>query len=246
MLVVLAAIGATSATTAQPQVPVYFLQGEQLARVDRPGTTPLDAVRARSPARRGPRSHGLSDVRADGHAGAQRGGRERRRDRRPERAIRVGKRPREPARAAVPARPHADGAAGRNEGAAPDERRVVAARFPGSRRATRSVPLPADAERSRAAAAAAEAPGAGCRREEAPAAPDRARLPAPRRRRRPLRTGDPERHPRVPEMGAARPDRPAGRPDEGAARDRRAPGLRAARAGPASVPRSCSTARSRC
>ena len=45
MLVVLAAIGATSATTAQPQVPVYFLQGEQLARVDRPGSTPLDAVR---------------------------------------------------------------------------------------------------------------------------------------------------------------------------------------------------------
>jgi hypothetical protein len=44
-LAVVAAIGAKSATTAQPQVPVYFLQGEQLARVDRPGATPLDAVR---------------------------------------------------------------------------------------------------------------------------------------------------------------------------------------------------------
>jgi peptidoglycan hydrolase-like protein with peptidoglycan-binding domain len=40
-----AAIGAMPAATAQPRVPVYFLQGEQLARVDRPGTTPLDAVR---------------------------------------------------------------------------------------------------------------------------------------------------------------------------------------------------------
>jgi peptidoglycan hydrolase-like protein with peptidoglycan-binding domain len=38
-------VGATAAATAQPRVPVYFLQGEQLARVDRPGTTPLDAVR---------------------------------------------------------------------------------------------------------------------------------------------------------------------------------------------------------
>ena len=44
-LAALAAIGATSATTAQAQVPVYFLQGEQLARVNRPGATPLDAVR---------------------------------------------------------------------------------------------------------------------------------------------------------------------------------------------------------
>jgi peptidoglycan hydrolase-like protein with peptidoglycan-binding domain len=40
-----AAIGAMPGATAQPRVPVYFLQGEQLARVDRPGTTPLDAVR---------------------------------------------------------------------------------------------------------------------------------------------------------------------------------------------------------
>ena len=41
----LAVVGAVPATPAQPRVPVYFLQGEQLARVDRPGTTPLDAVR---------------------------------------------------------------------------------------------------------------------------------------------------------------------------------------------------------
>jgi hypothetical protein len=39
-----AAIGAGPAGTAQPRVPVYFLQGEQLARVDRLGTTPFDAV----------------------------------------------------------------------------------------------------------------------------------------------------------------------------------------------------------
>jgi peptidoglycan hydrolase-like protein with peptidoglycan-binding domain len=38
-------IGAVPATPAQPRVPVYFLQGEQLARVDRPGSTSLDAVR---------------------------------------------------------------------------------------------------------------------------------------------------------------------------------------------------------
>jgi hypothetical protein len=37
--------GAAPAEPAQQRVPVYFLQGEQLARVDRPGTTPLDAVR---------------------------------------------------------------------------------------------------------------------------------------------------------------------------------------------------------
>ena len=40
-----AAVGATSASGAQPHLPVYFLQGEQLARVTRPGATPLDAVR---------------------------------------------------------------------------------------------------------------------------------------------------------------------------------------------------------
>jgi peptidoglycan hydrolase-like protein with peptidoglycan-binding domain len=40
-----ATIEAPPATTAQQRVPVYFLQGEQLARVDRPGATPVDAVR---------------------------------------------------------------------------------------------------------------------------------------------------------------------------------------------------------
>ena len=51
-LIALVAIAATSAAvevtngaTAQPRIPVFFLRGEQLARVDRPGTTPLDAVR---------------------------------------------------------------------------------------------------------------------------------------------------------------------------------------------------------
>lgn len=40
-----AAIGAGSGAAAQPRIGVYFLQGEQLARVNRTGTTPLDAVR---------------------------------------------------------------------------------------------------------------------------------------------------------------------------------------------------------
>ena len=40
-----AAAGATSAAAAQPHVSVFFLRGEQLAHVTRPGTTALDAVR---------------------------------------------------------------------------------------------------------------------------------------------------------------------------------------------------------
>jgi lipoprotein-anchoring transpeptidase ErfK/SrfK len=39
-------IGAVPGETTQARVPVFFLQGEQLARVDRSGSTPLDAVRA--------------------------------------------------------------------------------------------------------------------------------------------------------------------------------------------------------
>ena len=39
------AIGATSAAPARSHLSVFFLRGEQLARVSRPGTTPLDAVR---------------------------------------------------------------------------------------------------------------------------------------------------------------------------------------------------------
>ena len=35
----------TSAAAAQPHVSVFFLRGEQLAHVTRPGTTALDAVR---------------------------------------------------------------------------------------------------------------------------------------------------------------------------------------------------------
>jgi peptidoglycan hydrolase-like protein with peptidoglycan-binding domain len=49
LLVIVAAwavFGAVPGETAQTRVPVFFLQGEQLARVDRTGTTPLDAVRA--------------------------------------------------------------------------------------------------------------------------------------------------------------------------------------------------------
>ena len=42
---VCAAVGGASAAGANGHVSVYFLQGEQLAHVSRPGTTPLDAVR---------------------------------------------------------------------------------------------------------------------------------------------------------------------------------------------------------
>jgi hypothetical protein len=41
----LAAAGATPAAAAQPHVSVFFLRGEQLAHVTRPGATPLEAVR---------------------------------------------------------------------------------------------------------------------------------------------------------------------------------------------------------
>jgi sporulation and spore germination protein/L,D-transpeptidase-like protein/putative peptidoglycan binding protein len=43
--VISSTVGATTAATSQPRIPVFFLRGEQLARVDRFGTTPLDAVR---------------------------------------------------------------------------------------------------------------------------------------------------------------------------------------------------------
>src|SRR4051794_40622535 len=36
---------AASAATARSHISVYFLRGEQLARVQRPGRTPLDAMR---------------------------------------------------------------------------------------------------------------------------------------------------------------------------------------------------------
>ena len=57
---------------AQPHVSVYFLRGEQLARVTRPGTTALDAVRQLLAGRRAPRSARLSHVRPRRHARAQR------------------------------------------------------------------------------------------------------------------------------------------------------------------------------
>ena len=41
----LAAVAVTPAAAAQPHVSVYFLRGEQLASVTRPGATALDAVR---------------------------------------------------------------------------------------------------------------------------------------------------------------------------------------------------------
>lgn len=42
----LAAGGAGASSAAQPRVSVYFLQGEQLAKVSRRGSTPVDAVRS--------------------------------------------------------------------------------------------------------------------------------------------------------------------------------------------------------
>jgi hypothetical protein len=41
-LLMAAAIAATASPAGQPQVSIYFVQGEQLASVTRPGTTPLD------------------------------------------------------------------------------------------------------------------------------------------------------------------------------------------------------------
>lgn len=41
----LAAVVGTAAAAGRPHVSVYFVQGEQLAPVTRPGTTALDAVR---------------------------------------------------------------------------------------------------------------------------------------------------------------------------------------------------------
>jgi spore germination protein GerM len=45
LAVALVAVATSSAAPAQARVPVYFLQGEQLARVTRPAATPADAVR---------------------------------------------------------------------------------------------------------------------------------------------------------------------------------------------------------
>src|SRR6266540_4200570 len=43
--VALASVGVSSAATAQSHVSVYFLRGEQLASVQRPGKAPLEAMR---------------------------------------------------------------------------------------------------------------------------------------------------------------------------------------------------------
>lgn len=45
MVALLAAIGVGSSSAAQAQVPVYFVQGEQLAAATRQGASPLDALR---------------------------------------------------------------------------------------------------------------------------------------------------------------------------------------------------------
>ena len=72
LLLLRAATVASSAAAAQPHVSVYFLRGEQLARVTRPGTTALDAVRQliAGPTRGRGRAR-LSHLRAGGHAGAR-------------------------------------------------------------------------------------------------------------------------------------------------------------------------------
>ena len=150
------AIGVTSAAPAQSHVSVYFLRGEQLARVTRPGTTPLDAVRqliaGPTPAER---KLGFRTYVPGGHARARRDGCERHRHGRSELALRVGGRRREPAGPALAARPHADRPRRRQAGAAPRERRPR--RRPVPRRLDGPpdhVPVPRDAERDRAEAAA--------------------------------------------------------------------------------------------
>jgi peptidoglycan hydrolase-like protein with peptidoglycan-binding domain len=45
LAVLLVAVGSSAAATRKTQVAVYFLRGEQLAKVTRPGATPADAVR---------------------------------------------------------------------------------------------------------------------------------------------------------------------------------------------------------
>ena len=44
-LVAVSSFGVAAAATASSHVSVYFLRGEQLAVVQRPGKTPLDAMR---------------------------------------------------------------------------------------------------------------------------------------------------------------------------------------------------------
>ena len=127
-----AATGTRSAEGAQPRVPVFFLQGEQLAHVTRPGTTPLDAVHqliagpTRQSSRRGFRTYIPTGTRvlsvkvANGPATVDL-----------DQRFASGGNADSSAGASLAARTHADGLAGRDQGAAPDERQGRHRHFPG-------------------------------------------------------------------------------------------------------------------
>ena len=152
----LAAIGATPAVPAQQRVPVYFLQGEQLARVDRPGATPLDALRqlvagpTRAEAGRGFRTYVpagtqvLSVEVANGTATVDLN----------ERFASGSDAGSLLARLSQLVRT-LTGLPGRREVQLLMNGGLVAARFPASPRAARSLPLPPDAERAHPGAGAA-------------------------------------------------------------------------------------------
>ena len=165
----MAATMGTAAAAGRPHVSVYFVQGEQLAPVTRPGTTALDAVRqliagpTRAEHGRGFRTYVPADTRvrsvsvANGIATVDL-----------TEPFATGSQPRQHARQALGARPHADGTPGRDEGAAARERRRRRRHVP--RRLDQRpdhAPLPRDPERARPAAAAREASGARRRRQEA-------------------------------------------------------------------------------
>jgi Sporulation and spore germination len=211
-LLMAASIAATASAAGQPQVSVYFVQGEQLTPVTRPGTTALDAVRqliagpTRTERDRGFRTYVPAPTRvrsvtvANGIATVDL-----------TQLFATGTDP-----ASMIARlselvQTLTSLQGK-ESAAARERRNHGRHVPGHLDGqTDHAPLPRNPERGRPDAAAREAPAARPSRQEDAAAPDRARLPARRGRRWPLRTGDTERNPRLPEMGTTRPHRPARR-----------------------------------
>ena len=250
LLTVAAMLAATAGTAAggrRSHVSVYFVQGEQLAPVTRPGTTALEAVRqliagpTRAERGRGFRTYVPAATRvrsvsvANGIATVDL-----------TEPFVAGTNPDTMLARLSELVRTLTGVQGATKVQLLVNGATTAGMFPGISTSnpitlrfleTPNVPVPQ--------AARGEAPGARPGRQGHPAAADRARLPPPRRRRRPLRAGDAERDPRLPEMGAARPHRPARQPDEVAPRHRDAPRRRSPTAAPASAPRSCSTARSR-
>ena len=217
-----AATGTRSAEGAQPRVPVFFLQGEQLAHVTRPGTTPLDAVQqliagpTRAELARGFRTYIPTGTRvlsvnvANGTATVDLN----------QRFASGGNADSLMARLSQLVRT-LTGLQGATRVQLLMNGKVVTARFPGM-----SLGRPITFHYLQTPNVAVPRPP-----QERLPAPDasvkilqqrliRLGLSGQGRRRRPLRTGDAERHPCFPEVGAARPDGSAGRSDEDASFDR--------------------------